>query len=85
MMLILTTALRSMWSKAGVYLLIATALVTALLSLIASVSKAARTAERLKNATAAIDNARKAKTIEAEIDAMSATDARDKLRERWKR
>lgn len=78
-----TTLLRGAWSKVGLSLLSAAALATAVLTTIACISKAAKTAEKLDVAAGRLKNMERAQRIEAEIDALSDADVSQRLHDRW--
>ncbi|QPC44953.1 hypothetical protein HW532_20970 [Kaustia mangrovi] len=85
MIAVLVGFLKTVWSKAGMYILAGLGIVTAILGAFAYVSRAGKTKARLEQARAQLEAMKEAKRIEARIDAMSARDARQRLRDRWGR
>jgi hypothetical protein len=82
-MIILWTVLRSLWSKAGLYLIAGLAILTAVATALRSVYKSGQTAERFKQSEERIKEYEQQHEIQDSIDAMPADDVRDELRDRW--
>jgi hypothetical protein len=80
---VILTALRGLWSKVGVYGLTALGIGVTVLVVAAKIFQAGKAEEQLGNAKVQIENIRRDHRIEADIDALSASAARERLRKQW--
>lgn len=76
---------RALWSRTGVYVMAGAGVLLALAYLAASISGAATTKEKLRNAQAELKRNKRDQRIEADTRAISAAAARRKLYDRWGR
>jgi ABC-type protease/lipase transport system fused ATPase/permease subunit len=84
-MSILLTILRGAWSKVGMYLFAVAAFGTAILAVLATVSRAAKTSQKLEQATQKLKAAQEANKLEAHIDRLSDAELDRRLSDRWGR
>lgn len=78
-----TTLFRSLWSKAGLWLVTGMAVITALAGVLLKTYSAGKAAERLRQVDNTLKEVKDNARIQAEHDSLSAADARKRLLDKW--